>query len=77
MRFRPDSAELGVGFIDENQRFGECVEDSAEPFEDDVRLAEPLAADILQDEDDHIEFAGDRLEDEGFSAADRPGDRRA
>ena len=46
---------------------------AAEPLEDHVRLAVPLAADALQDEHRNVEFAGDGLEDEGLAAADRAG----
>jgi len=53
---RADAAELSIGFIDEDEDFGEGVEDAAEAFEDDVGLAEPLAADVFEDEHHHIEF---------------------
>ena len=71
------AAELRVGLVDEDQHAVQGLQRAAEPFEDHVRLAVPLAADVLQHEHGHVEFAGHGLEDEGLAAADRTGHRRA
>jgi len=69
-----DTAELGIGFVDEDEDLGEGHEDAAEAFEDDIGLAEPLTAEVFQDEDDDVEFGGDGFEDVGLAAADGAAD---
>ena len=53
-----------------------AVEHAAELLEDDVGLAEILAADVLEHQHGQAEPAGDGLEDERLARTDRPGDRR-
>ena len=77
MRVRPHPAQLGVGLVDEYQHARQGHQHAAQPLEDDVGLAIVFAAQILDDEHDHVQLGGDRLEDERLARTDRSANRRA
>ena len=69
-----DSAEDGVCLIHEDRDLGETSQHALEPLHDLFSPAEPLAAEVLEDEYGHAELCSESFEDEGLASADGTGD---